>query len=62
MLWGLAPMGPLVIISCIILLIGGGNIMDTILNFLSNTYVLLGLVVAAAGLIAVYFFALKKTD
>lgn len=36
--------------------------MDAILNSLSNTYVLLGLVVAAAGLIAVYFFALKKTD
>jgi hypothetical protein len=36
--------------------------MDAILNALSNTYTLLGLTVVAAGLIAVYFFALKKAD
>jgi len=36
--------------------------MDAILNTLSNTYTLLGLIVVAAALIAVYFFVLKKAD
>lgn len=36
--------------------------MTSILDTLSNTYVLLGLVVVAAALIGVYFFALKKGD
>jgi len=36
--------------------------MDAILNNLSNTYVLLGLVVAAGGLLGIYFFVLEKKD
>lgn len=36
--------------------------MTSILDTLSNTYVLLGLVVVAAALIGVYFFVLKKSD
>ena len=36
--------------------------MDAILDNLSNTYVLIGLVVDAGGLLGIYFFVLKKKD